>query len=93
MGSLILKSIHISLHTFRSEPFGALLVAVILVYVPLLRDENSSQKKSPPCRRSLSPRTTATADAAHHGRSIDVFHPAACGIVDIDILETIDIHA
>ena len=35
-------------HYYCSEPFDALLVAVILVYRPLLRDETSSQVQ--PCK-------------------------------------------
>ena len=41
--------------------------------------------------KPFSPRTTTAADAAHHGRCIDVFHPAPFGIADI--LDTTDIRA
>jgi len=54
-------------HKYRSAPFDALLVAVILVYRPLLRDETSSLVAPHPSSGKM---RSLTMDAAEHHSDI-----------------------
>jgi len=55
-------------HKYCSLLFDALLVAVVLVYLPLLRDGPLLLKKVPPVAEPFSTRSMAAADAEHLGR-------------------------
>ena len=52
---------------YRSPPFDGLLLAVILVYLPLLSDGFSLRKTIPPVAEAFSSRSMAAADAERHG--------------------------
>jgi len=62
-------------HKYRSSPFDSLLVAVILVQRPLLRDKKSSQKIA--LRRRHCPGTKDHAAQAHAARAHAPDNPGA----------------